>query len=239
MFEAIILAGGLGTRLRSVVPDLPKALAPVAGRPFLEVQLRLLERRGFGRAVLAVGYLGRLVRERLGDRCGGVNLEYAWEEEPLGTGGAIRQALEACRQDRVFVFNGDTYLEFDVAAAARLGTTTGRGVIVGRQVPDASRYGGLRIENGLVTGIGEKTSGGPGIVNAGCYLLARDQFKDWAAPRSFSFEHDYLPVALPTAPFALLPTDGMFIDIGIPEDYARAQHLLADRSTGHTWPSRS
>jgi len=234
MWEAIILAGGLGTRLRPVLSDLPKSLAPVGGRPFLEIQLALLARQGITRAVLAVGHLGHLVHERLGARRSGVELAYSWENEPLGTGGAIRQALEACRQDRVFVFNGDTYLEFDMAAAFRLATSSGRGVIVGRPVPDASRYGCLRIENGLVTGMAEKTSPGPGIVNAGCYLVARDQFGDFAAPRAFSFENDYLAAILPTAAFAVLVSDGPFIDIGIPEDYARAQILLADHATGQT-----
>ena len=229
MYEAVILAGGLGTRLRPVVADIPKPLAPIAGRPFLQIQLELLARQGVARAVLAVGHLGHLIRERLGDECGGVELVYSWEQEPLGTGGAMRQALEACRQDRVFVFNGDTYLEFDLAAAAGLAATTRRGVIVGRTVPDAARYGCLRIENGLVTGIGEKSIRGQGVVNAGCYLLARDQLAGFTAPRRFSFETEYLAATLPTTAFALCLTEGMFIDIGVPDDYARAQRLLADR----------
>ena len=120
MHEAVILAGGYGTRLRQVVSDVPKPMAPIQGRPFLELQLSMLERQVFVHVVLAVGYLGHMIVSHFGERFGTMALSYTIEDSPLGTGGAIQTALRSCQQDRVFVLNGDTYLEFDCNAADRL-----------------------------------------------------------------------------------------------------------------------
>jgi len=229
MHEAVILAGGYGTRLRQVVADVPKPMAPIGGRPFLEIQLRMLDRKGVRHAVLAVGYLGHMISDHFGDRCGNVALTYTVEQSPLGTGGAMRMALERCRGDRAFVLNGDTYLDFDFDAAARLWQTDGRGVIVGRTVPDTARFGRLAVADGRVHGMVEKGAAGPGIINAGTYVLGRDQLAHVEAPGAFSFENDYLARVLPTAPFQLFVADGLFIDIGVPEDFARAQDLLAGK----------
>ena len=229
MHEAVILAGGYGTRLREVVADVPKPMAPIRGRPFLELQLRMLERRGFGHVVLAVGYLGHVIVSHFGDRFGGMSLSYTIEDSPLGTGGAIQTALRSCRHDRAFVLNGDTYLEFDCDAADRLWQSERCGVIVGRELPDTSRYGRLMTSDGWATGMVEKGVTGPGIVNAGCYILSRDQLVGVDHPMPFSFETDVLARILPTSPFRIFVTDGLFIDIGVPDDFARAQDLLAER----------
>jgi D-glycero-alpha-D-manno-heptose 1-phosphate guanylyltransferase len=229
MHEAVILAGGYGTRLKRVVADVPKPLAPIAGRPFLEIQLGMLRSQGFRHAVLAVGYLGHMIVEHFGDRFGDLELTYTVEESPLGTGGAMQRALEQCRSDRVFVFNGDTYLEFDFEAADRLWQADHRGVLVARSVPDTARYGRLAVADGWVHGLIEKGAAVPGVINAGCYLLSRGQLAHFNAQTPFSFENDYLARQLPAAPFHLLLTDGLFIDIGVPEDFARAQELLAGR----------
>lgn len=229
MHEAVILAGGYGTRLRRVVADVPKPMAPIAGRPFLEIQLGLLSRRGFGHAVLAIGYLGHMIVDHFGDRFDDLELSYTIEESPLGTGGAMQRALERCRSDRAFVLNGDTYLELDFEAADRLWQADQRGVLVARAVPDTARYGRLAVADGWVHGLIEKGAAGPGVINAGCYLLGRGQLAEFAAQPPFSFENDYLARQLPVAPFHLLLADGLFIDIGVPEDFARAQELLAGR----------
>jgi D-glycero-alpha-D-manno-heptose 1-phosphate guanylyltransferase len=113
--EAIVLAGGRGTRLQDVVPVLPKPMAPIAGRPFLEIVLCLLARKGFRRAVLSLGYMADKVVACFGDHFSGMDLIYEIEPRPLGTGGATRQALARCNADHVFVFNGDTYLDLEVA----------------------------------------------------------------------------------------------------------------------------
>lgn len=229
MHEAVILAGGYGTRLRKVVADVPKPMAPIAGRPFLEIQLGMLRSRGFGHAVLAIGYLGHTIVEHFGDRFGDLELSYAIEDTPLGTGGAVQRALRECRSDRAFVFNGDTYLELDFEAADRLWRADHRGVLVARTVPDTARYGRLAVAAGYVHGLIEKGAAGPGVINAGCYLLNRGQLEEYAAQPPFSFENDYLARRLLTEPFHLLLTDGLFIDIGVPEDFTRAQELLAGR----------
>jgi len=227
MHEAVILAGGYGTRLRQVVADVPKPMAPIAGRPFLEIQLQFLARRGVGHAVLAVGYLGHVIVGHFGDRFAGVELSYAVEDSPLGTGGAIQKALRLCRGDRAVVLNGDTYLDFDLDAADRLWRTDGRGVIVGRAVPDTARFGRLSVADGWVDGMVEKGAAGPGIINAGSYVLGRGQLDDVDMPPPFSFENDCLARWLPVSPFHLFVADGLFIDIGVPDDFARAQDLLA------------
>jgi D-glycero-alpha-D-manno-heptose 1-phosphate guanylyltransferase len=229
MHEAVILAGGYGTRLRSVVSNVPKPMAPIQGKPFLEMQLRMLALQGFGRAVLAVGYLGHVIASHFGDHFGNMSLTYAVEQNPLGTGGAIQAALRKCQRDRVFVLNGDTYLEFDCGSADHLWQAERCGVIIGRELPDTARYGRLTTANGWVTGMVEKGVEGPGIVNAGCYVVSRSQLSDFDRPTPFSFEADYLAGILPTSPFRLFVTGGLFIDIGVPEDFARAQELLAGR----------
>ncbi len=115
--EAIVLAGGFGTRLRQVVPDLPKPMAPIAGRPFLEILLLSLYQKGFSRVVLSLGFMAEKIIAHFGDRYVGMDLVYAVEHHPLGTGGAIRVALAQCASDHVFVFNGDTYLDLEVKTA--------------------------------------------------------------------------------------------------------------------------
>ena len=226
--EAIILAGGLGTRLRSVVADLPKAMAPVAGRPFLEHLLDLLARAGFASAVLAVGYRADAIREHFGDRYRGLPLAYSVEGQPLGTGGAIRLAMNQASSPEVFVVNGDTFVDVDFSAMlAAHRTASAKLTIAVHEVPDAARYGALDIAGDRVRGFFEKGREGPGWINAGVYLIARTLLDGEALPTAFSFESDYLvPNVVALRPLAF-PTEGLFIDIGVPEDYDRAQSLLA------------
>jgi len=226
--EAIILAGGLGTRLRSVVADLPKAMAPVAGRPFLEHLLDLLAHAGFASAVLAVGYRSDAIREHFGDRHRGLPLAYSIEGQPLGTGGAIRLAMNHASSPEIFVLNGDTFVDVDFSAMlAAHRSANARLTIAVHEVRDAARYGALDITGDRVQGFFEKGRAGPGWINAGVYVLARTLLDGEALPTAFSFESDYLvPNVVALRPLAFR-TAGLFIDIGVPEDYARAQSLLA------------
>ena len=198
----------------------------IRGRPFLELQLEMLAGKGVGHVVLAVGYLSDRITSHFGHRFMGMNISYSTEDSPLGTGGAIQKALERCRHDHVFIFNGDTYLDLDCNAVERLWNEACNGVIIGRHVPDTSRYGTLAVREGRVVGLMEKGSAGPGIINAGCYVLSRRQLSQVSCKPPFSIEKDYLAPHLPKAPFDLFVYDGVFIDIGIPEDFARAQDLL-------------
>lgn len=225
--EAIILAGGLGTRLKQVVPDLPKPMAPVAGRPFLEILLTSLARKGFRRAILSLGYMAEKVLSHFGERFAGLELIYEIEETPLGTGGALRQALSRCEAGHVFVFNGDTYLDLEAAEVEAHWQTHHTPIIVAREVPDTARYGRLHIADGRVLGFVEKGANGPGLINAGCYVLPADILDGFVPGQPFSLEADFLSKVVNTRRFDLFVTNGHFIDIGIAEDYARAQTELA------------
>lgn len=226
--EAIVLAGGFGTRLRQVVADVPKPMAPIAGRPFLEILLRSLAREGFSRVVLSLGFMAEKISEHFGSRFAGLDLAYAVEDTPLGTGGAIRLAFEACTQDHVFVFNGDTYFNLEAQSLERQWQAKRNPIVVGRQVPDTTRYGRLIVDGGRVTSFAEKGMAGPGLINAGCYVLATDALARFPLNQPFSIETDYLVPEVARATVQVFETVGVFIDIGIPEDYARAQNLLVD-----------
>ena len=225
--EAIVLAGGLGTRLRSMVDDVPKALAPVAGRPFLAWLLDALAIQGLRRVVLATGYLGDQVEEALGATWRSMALAYSREARPLGTGGAIALALRRLEGDTCFVLNGDTWLQlnyamFDAemkAAGCLLGLALAR-------VDDVTRYGAVHLDRARVTGFAEKGASGPGYINAGVYRIARSLADDFPVTGAFSFERDVLvPTAARGDAAAFTQTDG-FIDIGVPEDFRRAQSVF-------------
>ena len=225
--EAIVLAGGFGTRLREVVPDLPKPMAPVAGKPFLEILLRWLAGKGVNRVVFSLGFMADKISGYFGDRFAGMELAYVVEERPLGTGGAVRLALTRCQQDHVYVFNGDTFLDLELDTVEQFWQARHHPIIVGRAVPDTGRYGRLLIADERVTGFTEKGVVGPGLINAGCYVFDRGQLDGFTLNEAFSLEADFLTDAVCQMPVDVFVTEGLFIDIGIPEDYTRAQTLLA------------
>ena len=227
MKEAIILAGGKGTRLRSVVADVPKPLAPVAGKPFLELLLRSLLKASYDRVLISVGYKAELIAQCFGDQYQGLPLTYVREATPLGTGGAIKLALESCETDHAFVFNGDTFLEVDHSQLANLWEKHKKPIVVGRQVEDASRYGSLTVGNGFVKKLLEKGCSGPGFVNGGCYVLQVEQLVQFDSNEAFSFETDYLAAAVEKTDFIFNESKGVFIDIGTPQDYYRAQSMFS------------
>jgi D-glycero-alpha-D-manno-heptose 1-phosphate guanylyltransferase len=222
--EAIILAGGLGTRLSPVIQGIPKVLAPVGNRPFLELLLRRLRQKGFSRIVLSVGFLASMIRERFGDRFEGMALAYSAEESPLGTGGAVLKAINLASSTAPFVLNGDTFVDLDYASmlASHIEASATVSIAVA-QVADGSRFGRLLIHENRVTGFAEKGRSGPGQINAGAYVMNRDIFSAYALPEVFSLETGFfVPHVEQLRPLAFL-TSGYFIDIGIPEDLARAQ----------------
>lgn len=229
MREAIVLAGGFGTRLRQMVADRPKPMAPVAGRPFLEILLDSLAAKGIERVVLSLGFMAETIVRHFGESFAGISLEYVVEDRPLGTGGATRLAMASCRGDHVFIFNGDTFLDLELDAVERLWQACRRPIIVGREVADTARYGRLLAADGRITGFTEKGIPGRGLINAGCYVFNRGQLDDFALNQAFSLEADYLSAAVSRTWFGLFTTAAEFIDIGVPEDYLRAQALLAAR----------
>lgn len=227
--EAIILAGGLGTRLQGVVKDLPKPMAPVNGRPFLTYILDYLIDYEYERVVLSVGYLYEKIVDYFGKRYKALEIDYAVEEEPLGTGGGILFAMSKCKSDNVLVLNGDTLFKADFAEFEQFHADQESLLsIVLRQVPDTSRYGGVSVDdNGRIVQFTEKTNAaGAGLINGGIYLINKQLFQKFTFPSKFSFEKDLMEKYYLQEPFYGIPSDGYFIDIGIPEDYSRAQQEL-------------
>jgi len=228
--RAIVLVGGQGTRLRSVVSDVPKVMAPIGGRPFLCLLLDLLERQGVSEVILAAGYLAESLTGTLGERYRGLRLRYAIESEPLGTGGALRHALSLVDRFPVFALNGDTYLDLDYAAMRRAHEAAGADLTMAlRHSEESARYGCAKIAKGRVVGFDAAGARAAGTISAGVYLFARPLLDDPSLPMSFSFEKDFLELrAAVLRPLAFV-TDGYFIDIGIPEDYRRAERELTRR----------
>lgn len=225
--EAIILVGGLGTRLRQVVPDWPKPMAPVAGRPFLEILLTMLSRKGFKRAVLSLGFMPDKIIDHFGESYSGIELVYEVESQPLGTGGAIRASLTRCLSDHVFIFNGDTYLDVEVEPLEALWRANRSPIIVVREVPDTARFGRVELSEGRIHQFLEKGSPGPGLINAGCYVVPRELLDDFPLGQPFSLETDFFTKHVDQIKFDGFITKGRFIDIGVPDDYALAQTELA------------
>lgn len=228
--EAIVLAGGFGTRLREVVPDLPKPMAPVSGRPFLEILLSSLASKGFSRVVLSLGFMAEKIVHHFGSHFSGLEIVYEIENTPLGTGGAVRQAMHLCGSDHVYILNGDTFLDLEVAAVEAHWLQHRSPIIVAREVPDTSRYGRLEVAGGRVVGFSEKGVVGPGLINAGFYVLPIHLLDGFSLGRPFSLEVNFLANSVKTDRFDLFVTHGHFIDIGVPEDYARAQVELSEFS---------
>lgn len=222
--EAIILVGGLGTRLSAVVPDVPKPMAPVAGRPFLDRLIERLAARGIGRIVLATGYKAEIIMEYFGFEQYGVEIDYSIEREPLGTGGAIALALQKVRASEVHVLNGDTFLDYDpdALAAATHAHACAIGIALA-EVADVSRYGAVAVDRGRVSKMSEKGERGLGWINAGCYFFAAAAIADFPRSGRFSFETDVLPSLVAEGKAAAWQETSGFIDIGVPEDYARVQ----------------
>lgn len=228
--EAIILAGGLGTRLGSRLADLPKAMAPVAGRPFLALLLDRLIAAGCERAILAVGYRRDAITGYFQQSYRGLPLIYAIEEQPLGTGGAIRLSLEQATDSSALVLNGDTFLDFDPQEICAHHRSAKRSMTMAvTQVADTSRYGGVLLQDGLVTGFTEKGQQGPGWINAGVYVLDRTFAWPHDLPAQFSFEKDVLGPLIETVQPAAFQCRGYFLDIGVPEDLDRAQIELREQ----------
>lgn len=228
--RAIILVGGFGTRLRSVLPDLPKPMAPIQGKPFLAYLLDYLQQQGITRVIFPVHYLGEKIRSYFQSHYAGITIEYVEEQEPLGTGGAIVNALAAWSDqssEPVFVLNGDTFVTMDYRAMYQEQVMSGAQLVMAlRKVSDCSRYGKVMTKDHHITAFKEKGETGPGYINAGVYLIDPALFDKYSLPAVFSFEKDFMfPYAGILRPRAFIAND-YFIDIGIPEDYARAAQEL-------------
>jgi D-glycero-alpha-D-manno-heptose 1-phosphate guanylyltransferase len=220
---AIILAGGLGTRLRSVVKDLPKCMAPINGIPFLSYILMKLSKSGFKRVILAVGYLKEVIISTYGSKFENIDIQYSIEEDPLGTGGAILKGFSLVKDEYAFALNGDTYFDINFNEMV---TKKSNFVIASKKIEDVQRYGHLLVENNIVKGFGEKGNKGYGYINGGIYFINKGFLNSFNLPNRFSFEKDFLERYVSLAKFRTIVFQDLFIDIGIPIDFELAQTLL-------------
>ena len=225
--QAILLAGGLGTRLRSVVSDRPKPMALIEGRPFMEYVTRELVRSGIDDIIFAVGYKGTMVEEYFGDgKRFGFCASYAYEETLLGTAGAIKNAGRLITQDRFYVLNADTFYQIDYTRLSKIMDVRDLDMaLVLREVEDVSRYGQAVLDReGILTAFNEKTEEArTGTINGGVYLM-KGELLDRIPEGKVSLENDMIPRWLGEEKrLGGFVNDGYFIDIGIPEAYYQFQ----------------
>ena len=219
----IILAGGLGTRLREAVPGKPKCLAPVGETSFLELQLRLLRAQGITDFVLSLGYLADQVLDEISHIQSDFTIRHVIEQKALGTGGAILFAMNTLGIDEALITNGDTYLSGDLSSLlAPLDLARNelcRMAVI--QVDNVSRFGGVEIHNNLVTRFTEKGNPGPGRINAGFYRTCQQAFDKYHLDpgQQFSFETDLMPQLTRNSEVTATVISGDFTDIGVPDDY--------------------
>lgn len=227
--ECIILAGGMGTRLQSVVSDVPKCMAPVAGHPFLYYLFTSLTEAGFRHIILALGYKHEIIEEWIRANPFPVRISTVIEETPLGTGGAVKLALSQATTDEVFILNGDTFFGVNYPEMQDLHKQTHASATVAlKKMEKFDRYGVVDIEpqTNRILCFNEKQYCESGLINGGIYLINRHELKNF--PDKFSLEKDFFETAVHTSTLSGYISEGYFIDIGIPEDYERAQSDFKD-----------
>lgn len=226
----IVLAGGLGTRLRSVVTDRPKCLAPVGSRTFLELQLELLGRRGISRFLLSLGHMAQLVIDSVEALRERFEIDWVVEPQPLGTGGGLLFTMNAKGLEEALVCNGDTWFDGDLSCLLTpLDLRSGEVVRMATvRVEDRSRFGGPALDElGWVSGFTDKGSAGPGPINAGFYRMHISAFGGFEPGSAFSLESAVIPKLVAARALRTAPVIGQFIDIGVPEDYDRFRQANA------------
>lgn len=234
--QAILLCGGMGTRLRSVVSDRPKPMADICGKPFLQYLLEMLRDKGITEVIFALGYMGEMIEEYFRDGSAfGLKIAYSYEEEPLGTGGAIRNALPKILEEEVLVLNADTYFPMDYQGLYHFHQENdGDFSLATRAVPDISRYGAVRRDAaGRILAWNEKLEDGgqplAGEINGGIYVMKKSLIAEIPEGKQ-SLEQDCIPKWLSEGKRIFgLPFDGYFMDIGIPKDY---QQFITDVEQG-------
>jgi D-glycero-alpha-D-manno-heptose 1-phosphate guanylyltransferase len=226
--EAIILAGGLGTRLKTAVPDLPKCMAPVNGRPFLFYVINYLRSQGIEKFIFSLGYKHEVIEEYLNDQFSTLDFQCSIEKEPLGTGGAILASCYKTTEEDVLVVNGDTLFKVSVAEAASFHfNKKSNCTLILKPMNNFERYGVVALnEDYSVESFQEKKFYKEGLINGGVYILNVPAFLEEELPSKFSFEKDFLEKYFATRKIYATIQDNYFIDIGIPEDYKRVQEEL-------------
>ncbi|MBD5134489.1 MAG: NTP transferase domain-containing protein [Lachnospiraceae bacterium] len=229
--QALLLAGGLGTRLRSVVDDRPKPMAPVGDKPFLYYLVEQLKKNGITDVIFAVGYKGSMIEEYFGDgKEFGIKISYSYEKEQLGTAGAIKNAVKYINQEYFLVLNADTFYNLEYGSLLDIREQEdSKMVLVLREIEESSRYGVVTLNGSRITGFNEKVQGsGKALINGGVYLMDKSLL-DEIPESKCSLENEMIPLWLNKGyKLSAYINDGYFIDIGIPEDYFRFRKDAAE-----------
>lgn len=229
MIEAIVLAGGKGTRLGGISKDAPKPMLPVGGKPFVEYILAYLVEQNVGRVVLSVGHLADVVIRYFGNEFCGMVVDYAREDDVMGTGGAIRMSMDRITSQYAVVLNGDTIFKPDLSAMIGRHELMSACITMAlRHEHERSRYGSVNLDGDKVIGFAEKKSTEGGLMNAGLYVINRDFAINHMPMKEHSFEQEILPEAIEMKCLYGYVGEGYFIDIGIPDDYMRANRELVN-----------
>ncbi|MBN1925471.1 MAG: nucleotidyltransferase family protein [Prolixibacteraceae bacterium] len=222
--DVIILAGGLGTRLKHLVPDLPKPMAPINNQPFLSYLIKTIKNHYPKRIILSLGYMGYKIKTYFVNSFSGTELLYSEEETPLGTGGAVAKAMSLCSSENVFIVNGDSLFPIDFLKMEnqheKLHSTV---TIAVKEMSNFDRYGTLEIVNNRVVSFSEKKPAEKGFINGGVYLIDRTFFTGINWPEKFSLETGFLEKYVTSITMNAFISDAYFIDIGVPDDYQKAQ----------------
>ncbi|MBB4036143.1 D-glycero-alpha-D-manno-heptose 1-phosphate guanylyltransferase [Dysgonomonas hofstadii] len=224
MKECIILAGGLGTRLREVVSDVPKVMAEVAGKPFLSYLLDWCTIQSFDRVILSVGYLSEIIVEWVQSNKYSFEIQFVKEEEPLGTGGAIKLAMNFAKSEKAIIINGDTFFNVDIDRLYTFHSQRGAKISLAlKPMVNFDRYGSVLLDQkDRITAFKEKQFCESGLINGGIYLIDKTIFTSASFSEKFSFEKEILEAGISELPIYGNIQDTYFIDIGIPEDYRKA-----------------
>jgi len=225
--EAIILAGGMGTRLQEVVSDLPKPMAPVNGKPFLHHVFLWLEEYKIEKVTISAGYKSEAIVSYFGDSFNRISVGYAIEDKPLGTGGAVKYALQNTSANEVLIINGDTYFPINLHKFCSFHSENRNAFSIAlKRMKDFSRYGSVICEGSTIIKFNEKRFCRDGLINGGIYIAERRFIDSALLPEVFSLEKDLLEKEAGSGRLKCQVYDDPFVDIGIPEDYLRVQSLL-------------
>ncbi|MEO8887350.1 MAG: nucleotidyltransferase family protein [Mucilaginibacter sp.] len=225
--EAIILAGGLGTRLRDIVKDIPKPMAPINGTPFLHYIFEWLSNFPVNNVTLSIGYKADVIFNHFNTNYKGISIKYATENKPLGTGGAIKYALSKTVEDNVLIVNGDTYFPIDVNRFADFHQNNKSDISIAlKHMTDFDRYGSVKILNNKIISFNEKQHLREGLINGGIYIVNKKAINFNSLPDVFSFEAEVLEKCVHYGSINGMIFNDTFIDIGVPEDYKKACMML-------------
>lgn len=226
--EAIILAGGFGTRLSHIVKDVPKPMAPVCGQPFLKYIVDDLINKGITKIIMAVGYKQDIIIDHFGSSYRNTEIAYSKEDEPLLTGGAVKKALRECSEETIFIINGDTFFDVDLKDMLNMHLENSADLTIAlKYMEKFERYGTVDFYGSKVNAFAEKKYKEKGYINGGIYVIKKGLL-DFYTQKKFSFE-TYLTNRIIDLKCVAFLSNSYFIDIGIPEDYEKVQDDFRER----------